>query len=257
MLSNYFEAGLEKILETDYDSQKHYLTVLSKQRYIDIEYFLDYGCFYVPNQDYLELMFGESLAFDADFYKYDGTCKWIGYLMFPIKDTKGKVVGFTGYNPMSKAIYQDNQKNGTDNPVPVLYEISSSKVFDKNRYMLIPNGYSKCIDDDYIIITDGVFDTMTLASFGFNVGCNMGSSYSEYINFMLSFPKRRYVASDNDDAGLMLFNMIKKQNQNTERIIQRSCKDIDEFFRTHDKYKTCEKIKKGLNSSLILPIILD
>lgn len=257
MYKAVFENGVGLIRSEDREQQHKYVGVLSRYRFIDVDYVLDLGAFYVPNQDYLRDRFGrDCLGSEYDFYNYDGQCKWVGCLMIPVRDVYGNITGFTGFNPSSSLIRKDNLENNSNVEVPPKYKVSSKNCFDKNKFMLIPNGYEQILKDDYCIILDGVFDALTLASFGLNTCCSLGTSLSQSVIYMLSFPSRRYVPADNDLAGISLLKSIKSKLPNTVAISQNKYKDIDEYIYREGSEYAINKIKEHLNSKLFVPIIL-
>lgn len=256
-VSRVFNKGIKNILTKDLDTQRKFLETLSEIRFMDIEYLLGLGCFFVPNADYLLNYFGEEcLNYEYDFYNSEGECKWVGHLMIPIKDIYNDVVGFTGYNPLSKLIEKDNEENCLDNEVPPRYIDSSKSCFDRNKFMLIPNGYDDFLESDYIFVLDGVFDALTLGSMGYPVCSNLGTNLSDECVFLLSFAKRRYVPADNDLAGLNLLNTIKRKIPNSTSITQTECKDIDEYINKFGTEIFKSKVNKFLSSKSFVPITL-
>lgn len=252
-----FDEGVKKIWKEDSASQIHFLEVLKTIRYADVDYLKSLGVFFVPNQDYLYKYFGkDSLSLSMDFYSGDGTCKWLGTYMIPIRGVNKEIVGFTGFNPASNLIYMDNEINGTDLEIPVKYIISSKTVFDRLNYFLCPMGIMNAIKDEYIVIVDGVFDSLTLASNGINVAALLGSDVSEQLLYQLSFVKNIFVANDNDDAGLRLLNIIQTRFSKAVQIKQSKTKDLDEFITKYGPRDLKYKIMNSMNSRIKLPIIL-
>lgn len=254
-VSRVFNAGIEKIMKEDKNTQRKFLETLSEIRYMNVDYLLSIGCFFVPNADYLLNYFGDScLNIEYDLYNYEGDCKWVGHLMIPIRDLYNNVVGFTGYNPLSKLI--ENENKGEDNEVPPRYIDSSKNCFDRNKFMLIPNGYDKFLSSDYVFVLDGVFDALTLASLGYNACSNLGTNLSDECIFLLSFPKRRYIPADNDLAGLSLLNTIQRKLPNSVSVTQMETKDIDEYVNKFGIDKFRNKVDSFLESKNLVPIVL-
>lgn len=249
-MSSIFNDGVLRIQIEDSDVQRKFLKTLSKVRFMDVEYLLKLGCFFVPNKDYLVHMFGpDCIAPECGFYNYDGSCKFLGNLMIPIRSVEDDIVGFTSFN--LEAHFADYELNFPK------YVVSDKSVFNKNRFMLIPNGYKKMLEEGYCIIVDGNFDGLTLASMGLNSCCVLGSSISDYIIFLLSFIPNRYVARDNDLAGLRLFNSINSKLPGTRSLLQGSTKDIDEFLQDESKReKVRDLIFSKLSSDVKTDIIL-
>lgn len=248
---------IDLIYSEDIDSQIHYLNVLSEIRRIDVKYMMSLKAFFVPNEKYLlEIMGSDALNSSYDLYNSNGYCKWVGYLMIPVRDCKNKIISFTGWCPFSKSLKDLNKEDYEKyEHLKFKYQDSSSKVFDKSKHLFIPNGYRKMLEDDYLILTDGVFDCLDFASMGFSAGCNLGSYVSDEILFIMSLPSKRFVAYDNDEAGLKFYNSVKKI-KNTTCIIQSKFKDFDDFIRNNNESIVKKKILEGVNSKILTPIRL-
>lgn len=251
MLQDLYNKGVEYIRQNDRELQYRFLSTLSEYRYMDVDYLLDLGCFFVHNKQYLIDSFGlECVGSHNDFFDNDGVCKYLGTMMIPIRDLQGDVVGFNSFNPFAKLKEQE------DDYSEVKYNISSKKVFNRNRFPLIPNGYEKMFKDGYVIIMDGTFDALTLGSLGLNTFCNLGTVFSEYSTFILSFVGRRYLAMDNDRAGLTLFKSINKSIK-CYRLSQNKFKDIDSYVEhCEDKERVRDLILNYSKSNLACDIVL-
>lgn len=263
------ENGLARIQNEDRKSQEHFLTVIVSDRYSEfqnspvnhsemirktVNYLLDLKCFFVPNNDYMTYYFGREVVDNSvDCYNRAGMCKWLGYLVFPIRGALGNLEGFTGYNPLNRTISYDNKINGTDEVVPPKYEISSSRVFDKNTHLLIPNGYKKMLEDDYAIIVDGVFDGISIGAQNYNSVVVLGSYLNDKLLFPLSLVSKIFVPFDNDEAGLRLFKTIKKVLPRAVAVNQNITKDIDNYF----KVKGFKDFQSSIDSALISKISED
>ena len=118
------------------------------------------------------------------------------------------------------------------------YKESSIVLMDKSKFFICPLGLKKSIDDEYIILVDGVFDSISLAQEGYNSISILGSTISEYNRFILSLVKNVYVAYDNDGAGRRLYESLKRIHSNVYSITQSKCKDIDDFIKQYpDDFK--------------------
>lgn len=227
------DKGIEKIYEEDFEAQKHYLGLTcEKVRSMRPDILFKVKAFYVPNSEYMIKYFGREITHPSyDCYLYDGTCKWVGHLVIPIRDITGKVRGFSGYNPL---VTLNNYEDDVLNKMPK-YKESADYVMNKSRFFLCPLGLEKAILDKYIIITDGFFDALNVANFNFNSMAILGSNVTKEIKFCLSFIDDIYVAHDNDEAGLKLYNSLKMSLPNVYYIRQSKFKDIDEFIKTYPK----------------------
>lgn len=229
--------GIKKIYSEDLDTQKHYIkTICGELRGRELDILVDMQAFYVPNNDYMIEYFGYEITHPQfDCYTNEGECIWAHHLVIPIRDVSDKVVGFTGYNPYVALAKKKEQKTKEEEEISKMarYKESSTILMDKSRFFLCPLGFKKAIEDGYIIITDGVFDTVSIANEGFNSFCILGSTISEYVKFCLSFIDVIYVAYDNDFAGVKMYNSFKSTFPKTLAIRQNKCKDIDGFIKMY------------------------
>lgn len=251
------EDRFKRILDEDWQSQEQFLDALKHIRYADVEYLRKIGCFFVPNQDYLEYYIGPRCYNpEYDLYNYNGECKWLGHYVFPIRGAQDDLVALVGFNPLSKKIMEDNINSGLPNDAPPKYIVSNKNVFDRSGYLFIPNGYRKMIEDNYVIVVDGVFDAVTPASMGFNTACMLGSDVNDKMLFILSMVDRIYVARDNDDAGLRLYNSIKRFIPRAMPLTQSKSKDLDGYIREVGVDIAYKSIKSGISSEIYIPVRL-
>lgn len=252
-----FDKKIKTLVEQDEKSQRIFLQAIADFRYLDIDYFLSKGCFFVPNEDYMREYLGIATMNETyDIYNYEGACKWLWHVVFPIRNAIGELVGFAGYNPLSKMLLKNNEMSGENTPIPPKYIYSSKSVFDRGSYLFIPNGYTKCVEDGYAIIVDGMFDTMTIGSLGYNAIGMLGSKVSDKLLFMLSFVKTVYVIGDNDEAGLNLYKLISKKLHNVVDVRVSKYKDVDAYVYNEGVEKFKITMDKVIESSSLLPVIL-
>lgn len=266
------ESGLEKIYSESLEEQKHFInTICENVRGRKLDLLFDLKAFYVPNDEFMIEYFGPSImSNNFDCYDYLGNCKWKYHLVLPIRDVMGNVVGFSGYNPYVGLAKKDKSMNDSnvfskdespsmdfdklDITTMSKYKESSSVVMDKSKFFICPLTLEKAINDGYIILVDGFFDSLSLAQEGFNSMSILGSSLSEYMKFCLSLVKVIYVAYDNDSAGKKLYNRIKQSHSNTYSIVQSKCKDIDSFIKEY--YDEFKEGMKQINTKIPMSFML-
>jgi len=252
------EKGLDKIYNEDLATQKHYIDLICKDlRGRDLPIIYDLKAFYVPNNDYMIEYFGHNISNPRyDCYNYNGYCSWTHHLVIPVRDVMGKVVGFTGYNPYVSLAHSKELKTKEEEEISKLsrYKESSKILMDKSKFFIAPLGIRKAIEDKYIVVIDGVFDSISVANEGFNSLCILGSTVSEEVRFCLSFIETIYVAYDNDYAGIKLFNRLKTMFPNVLAIRQSKCKDIDGFIKQYpDGFnKSMQSIFSKVKTSILL-----
>lgn len=241
--------GIARIYEEDLESQKHFLhtisTVVREMENADL--FFQASAFYVPNAEYLALYFGEDARNpEYDFYQWNGYCQWVNTVMFPIKDVVGDIRGFVGFDPHIKAMKREDSTVRENH-----YTYSKKDVFNRGKYLYMPDGvYSKAIEEEYILLVDGVFDMWSLHGCGFNVASLLGSNLSDEVLFQLSFIKNIYVLHDNDSAGLDLYTKLARKLPNVRYIRQNASKDADNII--NSPYK--EEYISGINKAIRLKV---
>ena len=249
------EEGIRKIYSEDFEAQQHFINVIcTSVRKMSPEILYQINAFFVPNEEYMIKMFGYSIKHDCyDCYDFYGNCKWTGHLVIPIRDIHGVIKGFSGYNP---AVTVNNRDVNPDEVIKQMskYKESNKKMFDKSRFTLCPLGLEKAIKDGYVIVTDGVFDALSLASFGLNSLANLGSNLSKEVLFCLDLIDVKYVAFDNDNAGIAFYRELKTKLTNVYSLTQNKCKDIDEFIRQYpNEFKQgITKINTKLRTNIVL-----
>jgi len=112
-------------------------------------------------------------------------------LIFPIRDIKGKVIGFGG--------------RALDDSVPKYLNSPQTPVFDKSSVLYgIDRAQNAIRAKDSAVITEGYMDTLAAHQFGFeNTVASMGTAITgKQIDIIRRFSKNIIVALDADTAGL-------------------------------------------------------
>lgn len=242
------QSGIDRIYEEDLESQKHFMHTICKtiRKRDEIAPLLEGRCFFVPNASYIRKMFGEE-SMDAvyNLYNWEGVCLWENYLIFPIWNVVGQVVGFCGFDPITKAKTLDGEKL----PTPK-YKLSSSTVFNRSKYLYyLPGVYDKCVEEGYAIVSDGMFDTNYFHHEGFNSIGLLGSLLTEELLFQLRFIDTLFVAMDNDEAGWELYKKLKSCHPKVKYIRQNIGKDGDDVLKSEFREQYVKKVWDGVKHS--------
>src|SRR5690606_34716446 len=131
--------GINNIYNNDLENQKKFLSIICKTvRGMDnIDPLLKAEAFFVPNPDYIKIYFGpQSLEYDYDLYSWEGVCYWDNYVIFPIKNVVGTIVGFAGFDPINKSKIESNM----DVSQQSYYRYSNSSVFNRGKYVYTLDG---------------------------------------------------------------------------------------------------------------------
>lgn len=238
--------GIDNIYSKDLESQEKFLTTVCRtvRKMDSINSLLKAEAFFVPNQDYMKVYFGvEALDTEYDMYSWDGVCLWDNYIVFPIKNIVGTIVGFAGFDPINKAKVQ----SGMDVDHPSYYRYSNSSVFNRGKYIYSLHGvYERAVKDGYIVLVDGIFDMLSLSDEGFNVGSLLGSQITDEVLFQLRFIDCLFVAEDNDTAGRQLYTELKRRHPNVKYIRQNSHKDVDDILKSEYKEEYINSLRNSI-----------
>lgn len=239
LLNDLIKTGLKSIEENDTEIQNKYLGIIANLRNISIDTLKGANAFFVPNDDYMIAHCGdEILQPECDCY-FDGMCRWSNWLVLPIEDVNGLIVGLAGFNPF---LYLKAKETGDWSIV--YYQYSSASVFKKGRFIYTPPGvYEKALDDSCIMVVDGLFDALSLCEAGFNACALMDSAVTDERVVLLRFVKRVILLADNDDAGVKLYKQLRKRIPRLELFKQGKTKDIDELLKTEWREKTVKQLR--------------
>lgn len=254
MFTKVMEAGFKRVYEEDYESQKNFISIIAEQtRKVNPEVLLNAEGIFIPNNDYMLVNFGMLLMNkDFDCYSQYENCYWNNNVIFPIRDILDRVVGLVGYNPFNKMESQANKDININ-----AYRTSSSSIFDKTKHLFGVKGVlRKAIEDGYIVLTDGVFDTLALNNAGINSAALLGSSLTEEHIAYLRMIDTVYLAVDNDQAGLRLSKTLKRKHHNFNAIRFNKYKDIDDVLKSENRDKFLKKFHDNIQSGTPTDIIL-
>lgn len=229
-MSKIYTEGVERIYAEDFQSQSHYLSVLAENvRNSSVEELFKFKCFFVPNDKYLSDMFGvEIMKPEYDMYDYEGLCKWHGCIMIPVYNIVWDIVGFVGYDALTRLETLDSVSRG------LVYKYSALKVFKRSDYIHVrPDIYKKALKDKYIFTLDGTFDMIYAVAAGLNACSLFGSYVNDKTIFQLKFMDRVYVPVDNDAAGEMLLSKLRaKLGRKVIAVKQNKTKDLDDILKS-------------------------
>lgn len=244
MMYPNFSEGVAKIWTNDKASQEKYISLVGEEtRGISLETFMKYNCFFVPNNDYLKIHFGNSCShFEYEIYDMYDNCYLDNCLVFPCYTLNGNPIAWITYNPFLKLKASETQDYSMN-----YYSYPSKLIWNKNRYLFVlPEVYKKSLEDGYIILTDGVFDSIHLVQEGLNSASLLGSYLTPYSLFYLKFIPKVFVSIDNDVAGNKMYSSVKKLIPHAKMLKQGYTKDIDDFLKIEKSSRYLEDIKTGI-----------
>lgn len=228
-IDRIWETGYNKIMSNvvSRDEQKLWVTEAATEiRKMPPEELIAREFIYVPNDIYMLHYFGAEIAE----YKYgvyrEEQCNLYKRLIYPIRGFNGQVVALGGWSCDSEW----------------KYVYSPDTLWDKSKYFYInPDDFAKALDDDYLMIVDGIFDAINLNRLGLHAASLMGSNLSNWHKQYLKMFKYIIVVPDNDNAGVHLVKMLKKYRHDVIVLWQGKYKDIDDYIKFQDTKSLIEQ----------------
>ncbi|MDR1523251.1 MAG: toprim domain-containing protein [Endomicrobium sp.] len=204
-------------LQNNYMEQLSYFAELRKG--ISVNTLIMADAFMV-DLDYPVIILPEELRHDSLGMCRGNSFVYAGRFVYPVKDVRGDVAGWCGYDKFEDIKYLDSKNYGYKAKYSMLYGMEYMK-----------NYYSNTAP---IFITEGIVCALWLRQNGFNALALCGSYLSTYVIAILRrFGKRCIVVPDSDDAGNKLAEMSKRYLKDARVIQSRIAKDIDDSQKVH------------------------
>ena len=247
--NEFWQKGLATIQKEDKEAQEGYLRLIAeKVRDIPYEALEKTGAFFVPNEGYVRERFGP-MAFNPEFNLYEEQhCVWLHFLVFPVTDAAGEVHGLAGFQPF---LYLKAKETGDWS---ISYYAYSSKVlFDKGKFLFCLDGtYRRALREGYLVVTDGLFDTLSLTHSGFCAAALLGSVLTPEILMQLRLIRKVILAIDNDEAGIKLYKQMCRYLRNVVFIKQPKVKDADDILKSEFRERYVEALSRMTKDSMFL-----
>lgn len=164
--------------------------------------------------------------------------KFRNRIMFPIIDTRGRVIGFGG--------------RVLDNSMPKYLNSQETLIFNKGNHLYGLNLVNKFSDRKRIILVEGYMDVISLFSKGVNYAvASLGTALTErQAKLLKRYGENVYICYDSDQAGIKATNkaiqIFLKEGIQPKIVMLGNYKDPDEFL----KENTIEKFEDRLNEAL-------
>jgi DNA primase len=158
-------------------------------------------------------------------------------VIFPIWDTKKRIIGFGG--------------RVLDDKLPKYINSPDSIIFNKGRHLYNLNNAKDNIKNAGIILVEGYMDVIKLAISGYNNAvASLGTALTEnQIKLMKKYTKEFYVSYDSDEAGLKAAlkaaNLLKTNDLICKILVFPDNMDPDDFITKYGGSKYKEKIEKS------------
>ena len=213
------------------------VTIMAKMvRNLEVETLLNCDSFMVQD-DFLQTELPEELQHDAL-----GFCKginvvFLGRYVYPVKDIRGDVMGFCGYDKYSEVKYLDS--------VNVGYRAKQYSFWGMEK---LPEYYK---NKEPVFFVEGIVCALYLRQCGLQALAYLGSNLSPYqCQIIHRFGYRAIVICDSDEAGTKTRKSLKYKAPAVRVIQSRIAKDIDDSREVNpDFVKELAKLKNPFTSS--------
>ena len=155
-----------------------------------------------------------------------------GRFVYPVKDVRGDVMGWCGYDKFESPKYLDSKTYGYKAKDTTLYGMECLEEYYKSS--------------DPVFVTEGIVCTLWLRQEGFQAMASLGSHLTPYVVEILKrFGDRLIMLPDSDEAGLKYRTQCKYALPKARIMQSRVAKDIDDSRLVNDALK--EELKKCYN----------
>lgn len=164
--------------------------------------------------------------------------KFRNRVMFPIIDTKGRVIGFGG--------------RVLDNAMPKYLNSQETFIFNKGNNLYGLNLLNKFSDRKRVVLVEGYMDVISLFNKGINYSvASLGTALTErQAKLLKRYGENVYICYDSDQAGINATNkaiqILLNEGIKPKIILLQNYKDPDDFL----KENTIEDFENRLNESL-------
>lgn len=185
------------------------------------------GFFYIENVECTNTL--RRLSSDYALFGKDGKFLLEGRYIFPVRDMLGNTITLIGWYPCAKK-----------------YITLPTRMFSKSSLFYGMEQLNSTGIGKKYFLTEGIFDTLSLRSLGYNAIAQMGIDSSRYKSSMYTMFSRLVGVPDNDSEGREVIGKDKwvlPSNSSYFRWIGDSSKDIDSLINSYEE----EDLKDLLN----------
>lgn len=193
--------------------QDEWYRQMAKMRAIKEETFREAEGFFVPD-DLPLIAIPEEFQHDSLGFCRGNHIVYSGRFVIPIKDPKGNIMGFTGYDKFEDVKYLDSANYG--------YKAKASTFLGMEK---LYDYYS----EDYIIVVEGPMCMLWLRQEGFNACSSLGSYLNPYaVKIFSRFEDRVIFIPDGDEAGTKYQKQVKRELSKARILRPVLAKDVDD-----------------------------
>lgn len=197
------------------DSYLEEVTIMAEVvRNLEVKTLLDCDSFMVQDDFFLPEL-PEEYQHDSLGFCKGNYCVFQGRYVYPVKDNRGDVMGFVGYDKYSDVKYLDSLNYG--------YRAKSYSVWGMEK---LPEYYR---NNEPVFFVEGVVCALYLRQCGLQSLATLGSNYSPYVlEIMHRFGPRAISINDSDEAGTLCRKMLRRRLPYVRCIQSRVSKDVDD-----------------------------
>ena len=191
--------------------------------------------------------FNDRLLADSGLFSYNEkngfSDRFWNRVMFPICDTRGRVIGFGG------RVMGEGKPKYLNSP--------ESELFNK-RWNLFGLQIARTASREYVILCEGYMDTITMHQAGIkNAVASLGTALTqEQARLLGRYTKEVYLMYDSDSAGVAAavraVPILMEANLGTKVVNLAPYKDPDEFIKAEGKDMLLTRIKEARNGFLFM-----
>lgn len=193
-------------------------------RNLEVRTLLDCDSFMVQD-DFLQTELPEELQHDALGFCRGLDVVFLGRYVYPVKDVRGDVMGFCGYDKFSDVKYLDSTNVG--------YKAKQYTLWGMER---LPEYYR---NEEPVFFVEGIVCALYLRQCGLQSLAYLGSTLSPYVcQIIKRFGTRAIIICDSDEAGTKTRNSLKYKAPMVRVIQSRIAKDIDDSRKVNEDFAT-------------------
>lgn len=200
-------------------------------RHLDVKTLLDADSFMVQ-EDFLITYLPEELQHDSLGFCRGDNIVFQGRFVYPVKDNKGDVMGFCGYDKFSEVKYLDSKNYG--------YSAMSYTLWGMEK---LPEYYRS---NKPVYFVEGIVCALYLRQCGLQALAVLGSHFSPYVlEIVRRFGMRAIVVSDSDEAGTRCRKSLKYKLPYLRCVQSCLAKDVDDSRMVNEQF--VEELRKMEN----------
>lgn len=195
-----------------------------EMRNLEVQTLLDCDSFMVQD-DFLLTELPEEFKHDSLGFCSGLDCRFQGRYVYPVKDIKGDVMGFCGYDMYSEVKYLDSQNYG--------YKAKTFSMWGMER---LPDYYRS---EKPVFFVEGIVCALYLRQSGLQSLATLGSTFSPYCTEIVRrFGTRAVIINDSDEAGTKCRNTMRRRCPLARCVQSTIAKDVDDSRKVDDTFAT-------------------